>query len=571
MVVLDRGVLDIDRLDLALGPARVRGSLELGNGRVQADARLDRLPLGLLQDFGGPVLDGSLTARAALSGSTRSPTGTAELRVVDLALDPAAGLKPDAVLEASLARGRLEASLRVEGLGQRPIVANAALPATFRLEPFAFAVDRTAPLTGSVNGPLDLARVDRFAVLDTMQLAGEVRLALVVRGTGDRPELGGTIDLAQGSVQEVASGIILRDLRLRAVGQGRRLVIQDLSARDPVQGRLTGSGALTLQEGGGLGYEATLTAREARVMDNRLGVVVLTGNLGVTGDLASAAAKGALTVERADIAIPEGGGPSVPVIEVTEINGIRPVASEAAPRPPFALGFDIGVKIPARLFVRGRGLDSEWSGDLQVKGDLAAPQVLGVLKVRRGFLDLLDRRFTIRRGEIAFVGSQPPLPMMDLEATARTAEIEAVIGLRGPAADPKITLSSEPVLPQDEVLSRLLFGRSVARITPVQGLRLAAAVNQLQGGGGLSDVLSALRRGLGVDTLDVQGGETAQDSSVRAGKYVRDNVFVEVERGVAAGSGKARVQIELTPNLSVGTEVNEQSQTGVGLQWRYDY
>ena len=98
-----------------------------------------------------------------------------------------------------------------------------------------------------------------------------------------------------------------------------------------------------------------------------------------------------------------------------------------------------------------------------------------------------------------------------------------------------------------------------------------SAVNQLQGGGGLSDVLSALRRGLGVDTLDVQGGETTEESSVRAGKYVSDNVFVEVERGVAAGSGKARVQIELTPNLSVGTEVNEQSQTGVGVQWRYDY
>jgi translocation and assembly module TamB len=306
-------------------------------------------------------------------------------------------------------------------------------------------------------------------------------------------------------------------------------------------------------------------------MDNALGVVVLSGNLGMQGDLAAAAARGALTVERADIAIPEGGGPSVPVIEVTEINTGQPAATERAPRAPFALSFDIGVKIPARLFVRGRGLDSEWSGDLSLKGDLTTPQVLGVLQVRRGFIDLLDRRFTIQRGEIAFVGSQPPLPMIDLQATARTADIEVVIGLRGPAADPKITLSSNPVLPQDEILARLLFGRSVARITPVQGLRLAAAVNQLQGGGGLTGLLTALRRGLGVDTLDLQGGETTEESSVRAGRYVGDNVFVEVERGVTAGSGKARVQIELTPNLSVGTEVTEQSQTGVGVQWRFDY
>ena len=46
-----------------------------------------------------------------------------------------------------------------------------------------------------------------------------------------------------------------------------------------------------------------------------------------------------------------------------------------------------------------------------------------------------------------------------------------------------------------------------------------------------------------------------------AGKYVSDNVFVEVERGVAEGTGKARVQVELTPNLSVSTEVTEQSQS----------
>jgi translocation and assembly module TamB len=161
--------------------------------------------------------------------------------------------------------------------------------------------------------------------------------------------------------------------------------------------------------------------------------------------------------------------------------------------------------------------------------------------------------------------------MIDLEAAARSEEIQAVVRLEGPAANPKLELTSEPTLPQDEILARLLFGRSVARLTPVQGLRLAAAVDTLRGGGGLSDVLSTLRKGLGVDTLDVAGGETAQESTAKAGKYVSDNVFVEVERGVAEGTGKARVQVELTPNLSVNTEVDEQSQSGVGLEYRYDY
>ena len=164
--------------------------------------------------------------------------------------------------------------------------------------------------------------------------------------------------------------------------------------------------------------------------------------------------------------------------------------------------------------------------------------------------------------------------MIDLAATAKTVDVSVTVDLKGPAADPKLTLSSDPNLPQDEILSRLLFGTGVARITPVQGLRLAAAVQQLQGGGVVSDVLSTVRKKTGLDTLDVQGGDTGAEgaeSTARAGKYLSDNVYVEVERGVSEGTGKARVQVELTPNLSVGTTVNDQSQTGVGVQWKYDY
>jgi autotransporter translocation and assembly factor TamB len=374
-------------------------------------------------------------------------------------------------------------------------------------------------------------------------------------------------------VQEVASGIVLRDLYLRARAAGSRITIEELSARDRAEGRLAGRGNLVLVPDGGVAYDLALNLARARVLENSLGLVVLSGDLGLTGDLVAAAARGRLRVERADIAIPSETGVSVPVIEVEErgARGQVVAAPAAGGGPPFDLRLDIAVDAPARLFVRGRGLESEWGGALALKGTVQDLRIIGDLEVRRGFIDLLDRRFTIEEGRIAFVGSNPPVPMIDLRATTRTAEIEAVVGLRGPATDPKLTLTSEPELPQDEILSRVLFGRSVARITPVQGLRLAAAVRQLQGGGGAGSLLGAVRRGLGVDTLDVEGGETPGESQVRAGKYLSDNVYLELERGMAEGSSKARVQIELTPNLSVGTEVNERSQTGVGVQWRYDY
>jgi len=203
-----------------------------------------------------------------------------------------------------------------------------------------------------------------------------------------------------------------------------------------------------------------------------------------------------------------------------------------------------------------------------VTGSASDPEVIGDIKYRRGFLDFLDRRFTVREGLIAFTGANPPIPEVTLDAAAEGEGILAVVKVTGRADDPKLELTSEPPLPQDEVLAQLLFKRDMASLTPAQGLRLASAVATLQGGG--TDVMGKFRQGLGLDTLDV-GGTTADDANLRAGKYLSDKVYLEVQQGLQAGSGTARVEVELTPNLNLSTSVDQNSQTGVGVGWKMDY
>ena len=107
------------------------------------------------------------------------------------------------------------------------------------------------------------------------------------------------------------------------------------------------------------------------MLDNTLGVVSALGLPRCTGDLAKALARGKLTVDRADLQIPDtAGGPSVPVIDgqgSQQAGGQGRYSQRRASRP-FDLGFDIGVDIPGRIFVRGRGLDSEWTGKLVAQG-----------------------------------------------------------------------------------------------------------------------------------------------------------------------------------------------------------
>jgi translocation and assembly module TamB len=259
------------------------------------------------------------------------------------------------------------------------------------------------------------------------------------------------------------------------------------------------------------------------------------------------------------------------VIEVEEVGGSADAqagSDGAGAGADLDFGLDLTVELPGQVFVRGRGLDSEWQGRLHAKGTVAEPSVTGRLQVRRGDFELLGHRFDLHTGTIQFTGQTPPNPIIDVQAATRADDITAVVRVEGEARTPEFKLDSEPSMPEDEIVSRLLFRRAAGRLGPVQAVQLAAAVNTLRGGG--LGVLGEARQALGLDMLDVSG-EGFQDGSVRAGKYLNDNVFLEVGKGAAAGSEDVRLEVEILPNVSLDASTDAQAQSGIGLKWRFDY
>ena len=94
-----------------------------------------------------------------------------------------------------------------------------------------------------------------------------------------------------------------------------------------------------------------------------------------------------------------------------------------------------------------------------------------------------------------------------------------------------------------------------------------AAIRELQSGG--DGLIGIGREALGVDTFDTSGSGGA-DTTTSAGRYISDNVFLEVQQGVTSGSAKATLEVELTPSLSAETQIGQQG-TGSRLNWTYDY
>ncbi len=557
-------------LDLSFGRARLRAHATLGGGRASAKASLDPTPLAMFQPFGAPDLGGTVALDLAVSGSSAAPK-------IDLVVD-AKGVKPrgknqqtvpptNLALRAGMAGGQLDASAELAGVMDDPLRLQAALPLRIGLEPFAFELPRDRPIQGSLTGRTDLGRIAQILVLDGQRLQGLLTIDARFAGTLDRPLADGSIEIANGLVEDSISGVLLRDLTLRIVGDQSRINLATLSARDRRDGTLKGSGSLDLGDSSLTGLKTGLELANLQVYNAEFGKAWLSGNVDVSGQLPNLDLLSRLKVERADIRLPPpppGKPPTLPV----SVKGAPPAPPPGPGGPPLRIGLDIKVDMPEKLYVRGRGLESEWRGDLSVTGTADDPMVVGSIDFHRGFLTLLDRRFSIDQGTITFSGAKPPIPELDIKASAEASGgFTGLVQITGPAQKPKLELSSDPPAPQDEVVARIMFDRSSSGISPFQGLRLAAAIQELQSGG--DGLIGIGREALGVDTFDVSGSGGA-DTTASAGKYISDNVFLEIQQGVTSGSAKAKVEIELTPSLSAEAQIGQQG-TGSTLNWTYDY
>ena len=231
-----------------------------------------------------------------------------------------------------------------------------------------------------------------------------------------------------------------------------------------------------------------------------------------------------------------------------------------------AVPLDIRITARDPIFVRGRGLDAAFDGGVQLRGTARAPEPVGQFALQRGRLDFLGRRLDLTEGAIVAAGSA--IPRLRVVAQSVLDDLTARITVEGPANAPDISISATPDLPQDEVLARLLFGRSIDTLSPFQVARLVASVRTLAGG--RSGLLEATRQRLNFDNLDIRTDATTGATELAIGQRLGEDVYSEVEV-----DSKGEVQLNL--NLDIGTNtrlrgsVTNDGDTGVGIFWERDY
>jgi translocation and assembly module TamB len=568
------GGVRIPGLALVIGQGgRIQAAGRWGPSQADLNITIAALPASLAQRF-APTLEpqGVLSGEVRVTGPTASPEIRATLQ--------GNGLRSGAAWARSLpvltvrAEGRLAqgaAQLRAE-LDAGPagrLTATAQLPKGFGTE---------APVNAALDGGLDLAPLTGpFLAGGGDRLTGRLAVALRAEGPLGSPRLGGRATLSNGDYRNLVYGARLSNISGVVVGEGTRLVIEQL------QGRTAGGGSMGLRGGvdfgaPGLPVDITLTARNAKPVASDLATATLGADLRLSGPLMEGATlAGDVRVQHAEIRVPNSLPASVPVLTGVKEVGFPPGAAPPPPAPPASatpslppVTLALRISAPQQIFVRGRGLDAELGGQITIGGTLTAPAPNGELTLRRGTLSLLTQRLTFQRGIITFAPITL-IPELDMAAQATVQQTTITVSVQGPANSPQVTFTSSPELPQDEILARLLFGQPTSKLSPFEIAQLAQAAGELTGVASGSGAVDWLRNTLGLDRLGLTSNPSGSGPAVSAGRYVAPGVYLGVRQGTQGQTG-VEVQVDITRGLRLqGQTATGPAGDRIGLSYEFEY
>ena len=421
-------------------------------------------------------------------------------------------------------------------------------------------------LSGGIryNGPVEpLWALSR---LEGQELKGPIAVGADFAGTPADPQLSG-IARGKGIIyRNAAFGTEVNDLAFEGSFTGSNLQIKSLTGRAN-GGTLSGSGFIRLDADAAQQIDLALALERARLANSDTIEMTMSGPLRLEGRLSDATLSGNLRVDSARIQIVQMQNSEVPQLKVRRAGQIH----VPAPEPSISAGnlkLDIRVQADDRIRVEGMGLDSSWRADIRVRGTARTPQILGTATMGSGEFVFAGSDFELTRGRVDFNG----LPMdssINIQAQTVADDVTAFVTISGTAARPDVRFSSSPTLPEDEILSRLLFGTSVADLSVTEAVQLATAVAGLQSG---VDSMGKLRRSVGVDRLRLVGENeaTGMSTGLAIGKRLTRNVYVEVLTD-SQGNTLTTVQLTLSRALSLLMEVSSIGQNSVNLRYQKDY
>ncbi|MEZ5692923.1 MAG: translocation/assembly module TamB domain-containing protein [Altererythrobacter sp.] len=571
----DDGGYRIEPTQVNYGGGGTIVSGEFGGGSTALKLQMLDMPLSLIDlavaDVGlGGKISGIIDYNNAVGAP---PTGSARVTVDGLTRS---GLvltsrAVDLALVADLSQSKLAARAVVEEGGQQSGRVQAritGLPRNGDMLQRLRQGDLFAQLR--YDGPADA--LWRLAAIEGFDLTGPVTVSANATGTLAKPRINGSLASGNLRVRSLISGTDVRNVSARGKFNGSRLSLTKFAGQTANGGGISGSGSIDLTNLGERGprMDIRIAARNAKLVDANGLSATVTGPLRIVSDGIGGTIAGRLSVDRASWSLGTAAqGTKLPNIRTREVNIPADVRAPRARSAPWR--YLINASTPGRIDVDGMGLDSEWGGNILLRGTTDDPRIGGEARVVRGWYSFAGTRFELTRGRIDFDENVPIDPRVDIVAETKQQGLDVGVTVRGNAQSPEIAFSSTPALPEEEILARLLFGGSITELSATDALQLGTALASLRGGAGM-DPINRLRSAIGLDRLRIVSADPAlgRGTGVAVGKNIGRRFYVEI---VTDGRGYSATELEfrVTGWLSLLASVSTIGRESVVAEVSRDY
>ncbi|MEW5838986.1 MAG: translocation/assembly module TamB domain-containing protein [Pseudomonadota bacterium] len=249
------------------------------------------------------------------------------------------------------------------------------------------------------------------------------------------------------------------------------------------------------------------------------------------------------------------------------------VLGEEPPAPAGAIEADVLLVLGEQVRIEGLGFKGRVSGQLRVLDHpgQAAPLAQGELQVVDARYRAYGQDLSIQQGRLLFANSPLANPGLDIRAIRTQTQDDVVVGLHitGRASAPRIALFSQPSLPQSEMLSYLVTGRS-SKTGGGASTQTMLQIAQAAGLMAASDLAEgSVARDLGLDELGFEAGLGSNDISLAIGKYLTPRIYLRYLQGLGSGVQDFVMTFDWTRAIQLRGQVGTRA-SGVDVFYRFE-
>lgn len=413
-----------------------------------------------------PALTGTLDTTISAEGTMNNLIASVNVRASKVQSSAAAKLAPaDLKLDLGFRDNRLKLNATVTQRDIKPLTIAGELPLDLAALRNGKVPAGNTPLALTMNLPRSPLGFVATVVPAIRFVDGTAAIDVKVGGTIAKPEFSGSMQadiphlLLKETSQPPVNGVVVRIDFTR-----------DQIAIRQFKGGLAGgtfgvSGRVNVAKITEPVFDLRITTREALVVQNDSVTARVTSDLRITGPMNAGTVSGSVLVTKSrffkDIDILPIGLPGRPAP--------RPPAEPApvsfASSPLRDWKFDVAIKTNDPVLIQGNLANGRTVLDLKLAGTGLKPWLDGYVRIEELMTSLPFSRLEVTSGNIYFTAAKPFVPQLDIRGQSTIRDYRVNVFISGDASAPQALFTSDPPLPQAEIVSLIATGATTQELT----------------------------------------------------------------------------------------------------------